>query len=207
MAQASQTQRGDLHPQGADLIHPLDGLPLPTRLGPRCQNRHRCAAPASPVPQASLALARFVGVVLLAAAGLRLLALGMAGPTLDAPHRLLPWLSAWQVVVLAAAAEAIAGLGTFVSRREGPVLVGPSLCLATLSGYRAIATWLNVETSLGCLGPVARWLHGSPATEPAFGLCVLLGCLVLMTIAWWSRLRNGGGLPQGPLPAPHSPTA
>lgn len=203
MAQAGQTQRSDLHSQGADLIHPLDGLPLPTRPGLRSQNRHRCPAPACLVPRASLSLARSVGVVLLAAAGLKLLALGMAGPTLDAPHRLLPWLTAWQVVVLAAAIEAIAGLGTFVSRREGPVLVGPSLCLATMSGYRAIATWLDVEPSLGCLGPVAPWLHGNPATERALGLCVLLGCLVLMTVAWWSRLRNGGG----PLAVPHRPPA
>jgi hypothetical protein len=203
MAPLGPSQRREYNPQGHELIHPLDGIPPLGRAGRRFQNRHR-THPSSPlVTQSSHAIARCVGVVLLAAAALKLPALGMRSPSLELPHPLLPWLPTWQVVLVAALIQAFAGLGTLASRRQGPVLAAPSMCLATLSGCLAISTWLNLESPSVGLGPIGHWFHWSPATERAITLWALLGCLLLMTVAWWSHLRNGGGVVHGPLPVPH----
>lgn len=207
MPHHGSTHRPKSIPQGHMLFHPLDGIPLPASAAARSQNRHRTHRPDLIVQPPSHAIARLVGVVLLAAAALKLLALGMPLPSLESPHPLLPWLPAGQVVLLAAIMEAAAGLGTLVSRRQGLVLAAPSMCLATLSGYRAIATWANLESPCDCLGPIALWLRWNPATERSITLWALLGCLVLMTAAWWSHLRNGAGTVHGPLAAHHRPPA
>lgn len=207
MAPLGPTQRHEYNPQGHGFIHPLDGILLPRRVGGRFQNRHRTHPPHAPVTQSSLAIARCVGVVLLAAAAVKLLALGMRSSSLELPHPLLPWLPTWQVVLLAALIKAFVGLGTLASRSQGLVLAAPSMGLATLSGYRAIATWLNLESPSDGLDPIGHWLHWSPATERVITLCALLGCLLLMTVAWWSHLRNSGGVVQRPIPASYRPPA
>lgn len=207
MPQPGPAQRPEPDPQGPDPFHPLDGLPRPMRADRRFHNRHRTHSPTPRVTQPALTFARSVGVFLLAASALKVLALATRSPLLDSPHPLLPWLPTWQVIFLAAAIEAFAGLGSLSSRRQCPVLVGPSMCLATLSGYRAVATWLAVESPCACLGPLAHWLRWNPATERAITLWALLGCLVLMTVAWWSHLRGHGGTVHDPLPLPQRPPA
>lgn len=207
MPQPGPAQRPERHPQTHDPFHPLDGLPRPGPSTGRFLNRRRTHLSSLIVTPPSLTLARCVGVFLLAASALKLMALDTRSPLLESPHPLLPWLPTWQVIFVAAAIEAIAGLGTLSSRRQGPVLVGPSMCLATLSGYRAVATWLAVESPCACLGPLAHWLRWNPATEQAVALWALLGCLVLMTVAWWSHLRHCGETVHDPLPVPQRPPA